>query len=245
MKIPADLDRLMSGIAESDSIAARMEFGERHPDLLPELDRRIEAARLAREEGKAVALPHPGLEIRRESRPLPTWGWILGGTVVGGLIAAAAWLRVPPAPEAVLSPPSPRRASAPISAPSSTAPSDIPPTATSPSVTVPEPTGLQEGPAGTPAPSSEKPQGIRLARTSLHAALGLIAEAGSLRIRIDPAVPDPEVEASFENQTPRAMLDTLGKVYGFGVLEEGPGSLLITPLPEPSGGDEEGGETSP
>ena len=240
-KPPPDLDRLAWSVAEEGDPRTRAAFAARHPEWADELERRVVVVAERRDAGRstgfAVAAP---LTSRRERRPLPLSAALMGGLAVGGTVLALALLLSPlrrtepalselPIPNRTsVAGTSPERLRVTAAATAEDSPSaenaspssgPIPPTSPTPN-----PLPAQDG--------SEAPTTIRFRRTSLHAALGLIGEAGGLRLRIDPAIPDPEVEEDLVDLTPREMIATLGGRYGFRVVPEGPRSLFLVPLAE-------------
>lgn len=242
-KMPPDLDRLAWSVAEGGDPRARAAFAARHPEWADELERRVEVVIERREVGRSVEFARGApLEGRGSRRPLGLAAALFGGLAVGGAVLAGALLLIAPrAAEPVAGTPPSRLGGVPSGAPSPpvadgrTQTADVPPSIPPSEDQVSK--GSDEG--------SEAPTTIRLRRTSLHAALGLIGEAGGLRVRIDPAVPDPEVQEDLVDLTPREMIASLGGRYGFRVVPEGPSSLFLVPLPEGGeGGGERAGEAS-
>ncbi len=247
MRIPPELDRLAWSVAERGDPRARAAFAERHPEWADELERRVLLVAERRESGRPVDFAaHAPLPSSR--RPLGLAPALLGGLLVGGLALAFALSRLAPARPQSAPRPTTATPSAPLaSAPGAAAdlapapnPQVEPPAASPPSAAEADAASGDLG-ASTPDPATETPTTIRLRRTGLHAALGLIGEAGGLRVRVDPNVPDPEVEDDLVDLTPREMIARLGARYGFRVVPEGPRSLYVVPLAEgDAGGSAEG-----
>ena len=236
MKLPPDIDRLAWSVAESNDPRLRREFAARHPEYAEEMERR---ATLVDDRGHIPAHAASGIALPVRRGAVPTWAVVLAGVSVGAIAIAALLPRpgvvvhseIDTAVRTMRVPPE----SGGISAEQSTTnakPQDIPPVSSaSPDL----------------APAAPKTTSLRLEGTALHDALALIAAAGNLTIRVDPEIPDPEVRQNLTNLTPRQMIDQLGGEYGFRIVEEAPGSLVLVPLGEPGNApdhaaNEDGGE---
>lgn len=234
MKLPPDIDRLAWSVAESGEPRLRAEFAKRHPEFKEEMERR---AALVDDRGHTPAHASAGIALPVCSAPVPMWASVLAGLAVGAL---AVSLFIPrseaaePQASVMTAPASGTLASTGVSLPTLPTGSnrrtpanslqDIPPVSTA---------------SPTRTPNLEAEQTMRLEGTALHDALELIAEAGGLNIRVDPDIPDPEVRQELANLTPREMISRLGSEYGFRVVEEAPGSLVLVPLGEPTPQQEE------
>ena len=233
MKLPPDIDRLAWSVAESGDPRLREEFAHRHPEFAEEMERR---ATLVDDRGHTPAHAASGIALPLRRAPVPMWANVLVGLAVGAVIVSLFI----PRNERVESDPvqaaplrSAQNASSGVMPPANPQPAstvqDVPPVSTT-----------------SPTPIVEKgPTTMRLEGTRLHDALALIAAAGDLNVRVDSEVPDTEVREELTNLTPREMIARLGEEYGFRIVEESPGSLVLVPLSEVPPQAENSGETPP
>lgn len=231
MKLPPDLDRLAWSVAESGDPRLRAEFAARYPDHAEEMERR---AALVDDRGHLPAHADSGIALPKRRVPVPIWAVVFAGLAVGGIVVAALLPRrtATESAEPIVAARAPAADAATNTVPTIIAnqatptggPQDMPPVSTTapPTITT-----------ATPRPTS-----LRLEGTALHDAVALIAAAGQFTARFDPQIPDPEVRQNFSDLTPREMIDRLGSEYGFRIVEESPGSLLLVPIGEPTSGED-------
>jgi hypothetical protein len=243
MKLPKDIDDLMWQVAEDQSPELMDEFAARFPEHKGELVRRIQMVRQlkgARPKGAAaprrfkVSDPHPTV-------PLPRWVFALAGCtlLLAGAMAGILvqrFLNPPPSASQGTGGSSDQGASA-----RTGGPSNLPDGRGSSGVG----TGEPETPSGTggSSPSVEPPipQGpfdqritIEFDRVSLAAVLDAIALKTGVRLQAAPGMPELEIEARYYDLPAIAILNDLGRNFGFTPLKQTETEALLIPAVDPT-----------
>ena len=221
--VPPEIDALMWSLAEEGGPVAQAEFEARHARYGPELTRRIRMVAELREAGKKPT--HRPTFTPRPARVVPTPRWIVGAAVglsilaVGAFayVAASADERVPAPvlPHIVVDPPR-------LPAPKVVRDPVVVPT--------PQPPNPTEPP---PVAEHDKPRDIKFEDKSLVDAISLLAASAKLKATIAPGFPDKNVTLDYGSIGVMDALKAMGEEYGFSVLEEEEGAILVIPARPP------------
>lgn len=77
--------------------------------------------------------------------------------------------------------------------------------------------------------SATRPEHVQLRQVPLKAAIGAIEGQCAVQIETAPDLPNPTIDADYENQSAIEILQDLGQKYGFGVVQEGDARFLLVP----------------
>ena len=235
-KIPADVERLMWLVSESNDPHAIRDFEARFPQFGPELARR---RRMVADLKGAKGHPTPP-DNRIPAftpRPAPTATSARSLWVVGSLAAVAlafgsysigVWMtkeppKLPPVQPVETRPPVVPDTNI-YTPPAQTKPNPPEPTATVPAGTTPPPVANHE-PLRT----------LTLANTSLTAALKMIGQVAGYNVEIAPGFKDQQVSIDYTDVTTSEMIRDLGTRYGFTAFDQGEGTLIIVPAVDDAG----------
>lgn len=233
--IPADVDRLLWEVAESQDQSAFDDFERRFPHLVGELGQRIQLVRELRGAKSNGHLPGkiPAFEHRQPSRAAPAnrLAWAGGALVLAGLALGAFsvtrnFMRVAPTP--VVQRPLPNPNVAP--------PVQLP---------TPDPTPVQQGtttggpvPDPKPSPSTGpkflQPQDVMFSHTKMQTAMLAIAQTNGLTIEFAPNCPNPEIDLNYHRMNPIDIFKDMGRQFGFTPFKNGNRAILIVPARDPN-----------
>jgi hypothetical protein len=228
-RIPAPINALMWRIAEEGSPQAASEFEERYPEHATELSRRIEMLHDLKG-ARPASLPQVAALVPRfaprETRlpPSPRMiAWTSG--LVLAAVASAAYA------VSMLTMPVPT----PAVKPNYAAPTVKAPVAVDPDVNPTNPVTENEAPAPPVAtPLYMRPQDLRVQHATLSAVIDMIGKQGKISILAAPGMPNPTVDADYDQVTTMEMLNDLGVRYGFTPFDQGDGSIVIYPVRDPN-----------
>lgn len=226
-RIPQDIDDLMWTVAESGDAAAIEQFGERYPDFRAEMGKRLALVRQFRaSRPNQEATPRFQRPVGSVRAPLrwtfaPAAAILLAALGFAAYQAASYSMRPKPQPIAV----------APIETapPVQSEPIKVESAQRDPNYRVLEPdreTPIQVTPEEVPW---EKPIAMKLTGVRLRDALQAIAIQGGLTLELAPGMPDVFVEMEYAGQKPMAILEDMGRSFGFTALDQGQGRVLIVP----------------
>ena len=223
--VPAEIDSLMWRLAEEGGPAARAEFESRHVRYAPELARRVAMVNELRQAGR-TASPRPTF-TPRPVRRVPPPAWAIGAVV--GLVAIAVGavafvaasrpsgastapvvVQTPREPDAteVVTPPQERSLPRPEPMP------------------IEPPQRVVEKPKDAPY---ETPRDVRIDSTDLAMAIELVAAGGGLKVTVAPGLENRKVSFEYTGLNTIDALQAMGEEFGFSVLEEGEGAVLVVP----------------
>lgn len=246
-KVPPELDRLMWTLAEEGNPKALEEFGGRYPDHVAELGRRLSMVRGLRGGKKTLAAATvpaiPTFSLRRTESRSP-FQWTLIGALVTGAVAAACytvWLFGQPVEGAKNL--QTVKSDAPVIAPPAVSGTDpvIPPAANPvysdhlPSNNPTQAAPLPSAPITTPrenvakTPSYLKPKSVKWREVKLISAIRLLSAESQLQVEIAPGFQDQTIDVDIQDRNTIEILKELGKRYGFTVMEQGEGQVLVVP----------------
>ena len=230
-KVAPEIDELMWSLAEARDPQALDEFGQRHPDMILELGKRLSLTaglRGAAESGRPSSIP------RFTPRPMaqPIWARPLAlaaaATVLSALAIGSFMItRDLPAPEPT---PVVSVGSGPIEKPRNPVvePDLLRPNHDGPSTSNPAP------PPQEP-PFYMQPHTVEVTAANLPQVLDRIGQECGLEITM-PDVPadlaDIQIEARYYNRSGMDMLNDLGSKYGFTAFSQGGNKVLIVPARE-------------
>lgn len=225
--IPPEIDALLWQLAEEGGPLAREEFERRHARYGPELARRVLMVTELRQAGKVVA--HRPKFTPRPARvtSVPRWASIGAGGLAIVAIGTIAYVVAAPAerPAAI--------APVPIRVPRiETAPAKVPPTVVKQTPQDPVETPVEEPPSMVA--SYLRPREVQMADTSLTTAISLVAAGGGLKVTVAPGFEDRKVTFDYRGSGLNTIqvLRTMGEQFGFSVLDEEEGSVLVIPARE-------------
>ena len=220
--VPPEIDALMWRLAEDGGAVAQAEFEARHARYGPELSRRIRMVAELRQAGKTVC--HRPTFTPRPVRTAPAPRWAVGSAVGLAILAvgAVAYVAASGGERPASIPPTPKIETSPARVPDSVV-QKAPEVRPAPVVSPPE----DPGPA--PVAERDKLRDVRIADTSLAAAIELVAAGGGFKATVAPGFPDQKVSLDYRELSSLDMLKAMGERYGFSVLEEGEGEVLIVP----------------
>lgn len=232
--IPPEIDALMWSLAEEGGPVAQAEFEARHTRYGPELTRRIRMVAELRQAGKSVV--HRPTFTPRPVRVAPAPRWAVASVIGLAVIAFGAVTYV-----AVSSSEKPK---APVVHNTPKAPVETP---TPQSEEKPQPTFtppfhdpiVDNVPKDTPKPVPDymKPRDIKIEQTSLTEAISLVAQGSGLQVTVAPGFEDRQVTLDYRGLNAIDTLQAMGEQYGFTVLQEEEGHVLVVPArsaPEPA-----------
>lgn len=228
--IPPEIDALMWRLAEEGGPIAQMEFEQRYTRYGPELTRRIRMVAELRQAGKTVA--HRPSFTPRPVRTAPTPRWAVGTALGLAALAVGAVAYVVSSGGEQRTPPQvvPRVDTRPAVLPKPNVvfapPKEEPPTV-GPPPTAPPPKA--EPPAST---RDDKPRDVRIADTNLLAAIQLVAAGGGIKATVAPGFVDQKVTLDYRGLSTLDTLRAMGDQYGFSVLEQEEGHVLVVPARE-------------
>ncbi|RYG49277.1 hypothetical protein EON79_01835 [bacterium] len=235
-QVPPEIESLIWTIAEDPTEKAVQEFHGRYPTYAGELARRIATVRALKGAGKENPPRRPGFTPRPEPAPAGrTAAWAAGLALAAVAVASFTFAifarRQPDAP-------------APQPIPVVVAPKPTPTIEPKP-IPQPDPepaltNDLQEGDVGPikeETPSWRKPRKVTLKGVALVTALQTIAAQGGLKIQIDPGMPNPTINVSYQNLNTVEILQKMGLEYAFTPYDQGDGSVIIVPAREDEGQD--------
>ena len=224
--IPPEIDDLLWRLAEDGGPAARAEFETRHARYGPELSRRVRMVAELRQAGRALV--HRPSFTPRPKKVAATPRWAVGAAIGTGTLALGAVVYVlassgerptmPPPPPVVRTSPAPPPSPAPVALGS-----EEPKRPSTPAPPV-------ETEPATPTPKYLVPREVRVADTSLVAAIQLVAAGGGLQATIAPGFEDRKVTHDYRGLNTLDALRAMGQEDGFTVLEEQEGHVLIVPV---------------
>jgi hypothetical protein len=236
-KIAPDIDRLMWTIAEESDLQAAEEFEKRFPELKLELAKRFALVRNLKVSRAPQA--NSGEIPRFTPRPAPATypllrpAWAAGLALLLVLVAfgsyqlTAGYMRNRP-PEVVPIPAAPRAEGQP--APDTVNPRDVL-RGNAPQVRQ----DRQYDPPPAPVtPTYMRPTTVALEDVGLHTALIAIADQTGMSLDIAPGTPNPSITISYTGVSGFAMIEDMGKQYGFTALHQGENRFLIIPAREES-----------
>ncbi len=231
-RIPSSIDELMWLVADQDSPDAIDSFIRRYPEYRREMTRRAMAVKdLRRSKPSLVGDSIPRF-VKRNPRPMFSQRQMAMAMSVGVLaIAFTSYALVrgfSPSATPVTQPAVGGTRGVQLPTPAGPVDSGGPkvsgqevPGSANPAVVSP-----------TPAPTDprySKPITIKLERAKLVDALSLICASAGLVAEIAPGMPDIEVVADYSGMPAMGVLQDMAKTYGFSVLDEGNGQVLIIP----------------
>ena len=225
--IPLEIDALLWKLAEEGSPVACAEFETRHKRYGTELSRRIKMVEELRAAGKP-SVRRPAF-TPRPIRSASTPRWAVGGVVALATLAvgAVAYLAASSGerPFQVVSHPpvSPGRPKRTEENPSLPRDDRRKPEAP------PIPTTT---PPSAPIPGYLTPRDVRIADTTLATAIELVARSGGLRATVAPGFEDRRVSLDYRGLNTIETLKAMGEEYGFSVLDEEEGHVLVVPVRE-------------
>ena len=229
-EIPPEIDTLLWRLAEEDNPIARDEFETRHARYGPELSRRIKMVEELRAAGKSVI--HRPAFSPRPIRASPPPRWAVGGATVlavlavgtvAYLVASGTTRTLSPARSAPTPTPTPVVVRTPEHAPQIKVETVRPPE----NLSIP-----QEVPTPRPEPDYLTPRDVRVADTALTAAIQLVAAGGGLKVTVAPGFEDRRVTLDYRGLNTLDTLKAMGEEYGFTVLDEEEGHVLVVPVRE-------------
>ncbi len=224
--IPPEIDALMWSLAEEGGPVAQAEFEARHARYGPELTRRIRMVAELRQAGKSPV--HRPTFTPRPVRVAPAPRWAIASVVGLAVLAFGAVTYVAvssgekPKPATVQNSPK-----APIENPS-------PPSEDKPAPTFTPPFHdpiVNNAPKddSKPVPDYLKPRDIKIEQTSLTAAIELVAQGSGLKVTVAPGFEDRQVTLDYRGLNAIDTLHAMGDQYGFTVLQEEEGHVLVVP----------------
>jgi hypothetical protein len=227
-RIPADVERLMWLVAESNDPAAIKDFETRFPTFAVELAKRLRmVSDLKHAKSNGPKIDRIPVFTPRDLRPTPAsrGNWIAGGVALAALamasFSATTWLTKKPEPlpkpEAVVTKP--------VDIPNQTVKVPVNPPQQAPIV----PNPRQEPVVSVPPSNNETLKTLRLSNTSLLAALKLIGEMAGYRVDVAPGLQDEQISIDYDQVTTSEMLRDLGSRYGFTPFDQGDGTIIIVP----------------
>lgn len=234
-KIPADVERLMWMVAESNDPSAIQDFENRFPAFGPELAkrRRMVSDLKHAKSNTSVADRIPAFTPRETVASAPSRGtWVVASIALAAVAVASysatSWItkekRPLPKPEPVITTPvvvPDTTVRVPANPPVQTPPVQTPPTQ------VPQP--WQAPVMADPPSNQESLKTLKLSNTSLIAALKMIGEMAGYRVEVAPGLPDQQISVDYDQVTTSEMLKDLGSRYGFTPFDQGDGSIIIVP----------------
>lgn len=226
--IPPEIDALMWRLAEEGGPVAQAEFEARHARYGPELTRRIRMVAELRQAGKTVPVHRPTF-TPRPVRVAPTPRWAVFGSVALAVVAVGAISYVaasagekPKAPVVQQNPPTPE--------PSNPAPvNETPKLPIEPKTPVVVDNTPVETPDEKPTPDYLKPRDVKIADTNLTAAIMLVGQGAGLQVTVAPGFEDRKVSLDYRGLNAIDTLHAMGEQYGFSVLQEEEGHILVVP----------------
>ena len=222
--IPPEIDALMWQLAEGGGPVAQAEFETRHTRYGPELSRRIRMVAELRQAGKTVH--HRPTFCPRPTRVSPAPRWAVGSVVGMAALAVGAVAYVSfsgEKPRPVPLPTVPHIETRPVETPS--------PVVVSPPKAVPAPDIVRNT---EKTPKYLLPRDVQIADTNLTTAIQLVAAGGGLRATLAPGFEDQRVSLDYRGSGLNTIdtLKAMGEQYGFSVLEEEDGAVLVVPVRE-------------
>jgi hypothetical protein len=239
-RIPREIDDLMWSVVESGDMAAIDQFADRYPMYKAELGKRLGAVRKLR-------ASRPGMEAAHAPRFTPKSGtttplpsrqprWAMGLAAAAALSALAFGSTVAYR-ELVLNRPAPVVRVEPVP----TDPVEVPEVAvkgpTTQDYRVYDPDKSGTVPPRQPEPRVmpwDKPIAFRAEGIRLMNAIEAIAMQGSLTIEVAPGMPDISINLDYQDASAISILRALGQNFGFTVLEQQPGTVLLVPERDPN-----------
>lgn len=229
--VPPELDALMWRLAEEGGDAARAEFEARHARYGPELDRRIRMVEELRKAGRTVA--HRPAFTPRPVRVAPAPRWTMGAAIgLATLAVGAVAYVVASSGESVVQKASPVPSMRVDPVVPSREPAVVQSKPPESKVDVPAPV-VQQEPAPERTPPYLKPRDVKIEDTGLTTAINLVAASGGLRVTVAPGFENRKVTFEYPGLNTVDALKAMGEEFGFSVLDEEPGHVLVVPAREP------------
>lgn len=235
MKVPPAIDAVMWELAESADTAAQDAFVARYPEYQAELAQRVRMVRglkglkpAAKTKERFVPVSDP-LPMPTTNRwMLPVAATLVLGSLVFATVSITRWLdgqNHQKGAVTVTVPPLQR-------APDKEDRPDVPP-----AQVVPKNVNPSNGQPTQPA----KPQTawdvlvtLDSDRTTLAAALQQVAAQAGISLEYGPGLPDIDIEARYQGQPARLVMQDLGKNFGFTVLQQTQNTGLVIPAVDPN-----------
>ncbi|MBI1756559.1 MAG: hypothetical protein HYR64_05575 [Fimbriimonas ginsengisoli] len=246
--IPSDIDRMLWNLTDSRNAQAIADFEGRYPEWKAELDRRLQMLDQLRgaRDLATVAIPSgPFIPTVTIPRPNMRVSWTFGAlglaAIAGASFFATRSLLDGPAPSVPLAP-----AATPQEYPTGNTYIGHRYGAERESAAVP-PRGragdgadfggpvplkaLPKAPPGAepPLPMRKRPMTIHVVSASMQSVLEAISSHALLDLFIAPGTPNPDIRVDYIDMSPMAILQDMGKRFGFTALEEGSDTVLIVP----------------
>jgi hypothetical protein len=237
-KLPADVDRLLWEVAESQDPKAFDDFQVRFPHLVLELGQRIKLVRELRgaRSDSVTSVRAPHFEYRKPSpAPISRFTWV-GAALALTALGFGAFLvtkQLNPAPrtsQAITQLPPPVQSVAPVAPNSALAnPQSAPPS-----------TLVDNGPGSNSTykgPRWQQNQDVKFAREHLQTVLAAVAYQGGLNIVFAPDTPNPTIAMEYHGMNSVEIIQDLGRKFGFSAMKNGPTDVLIVPARDPNAKD--------
>jgi hypothetical protein len=233
-RIPADVERLMWLVAESNDPNAIADFDSRFPEFSSELARRrrmvsdLKGAKAS----AAVESRIPAFVPRQTQLNPPSRGkWIAGSLALAALAVASYSITTLTTKQPPVLPKVERVNTEPVSPPPTTV-YVPPPKKYAPPVENPAPVN----PSPNPAIGNQEPRKtLKLSNTSLTAALKMIGEMEGYRVEVAPGFADQQVSIDYDGFTTSDMLKDMGQRFGFTPFDQGDGTIIIVPAVDAGG----------
>jgi hypothetical protein len=228
-RVPPDLDRLMWTLVEDGDPRAVEEFGQRFPELRPELGKRLAVMRDLRGArsslGRRGTPPHFEPPLPGEgSRLKPAWAgaalFVLAVAAFASYALTRTMIATPRAnPQAPPTQPADSGSQndfvhQPLPKPNSTEP--------------PQPDETTR----VPGPYQQK-FSLKIDRAPLLDAIQTVAQRSGMQVQIAPGMDNPDVAVEYTEMTGMEILVDMGKQMGFTSFYEGDGNVLILPAVDP------------
>lgn len=236
--IAPEIDRLMWKIAEDRDETAAADFSQQFPHLRAELEGRMSMVRNLRGAKGAVlgsAAGIPQFEPRYVPTPLYSNKFVWAGALAVLSVMGVASYFVTTSlvkPEAVVVNTRPAVYVAPSNKEDVRQFTNVgigaPPTTTTPGKPQPYPKETQPA---APIVNELRPQ-VRFTGTPLVQVLQAVAAETQLTLELAPRMPNPEIDAHYENLTGLEILADLGRKFGFKAFPQEGKRVLIVPTIE-------------
>jgi len=222
--IPPEIDALMWSLAEEGGPVAQAEFEARHARYGPELTRRIRMVAELRQAGKSPV--HRPTFTPRPVKVAPTPRWAVVSVVGLAVVAFGAVTYVAVSsgekPKTVIQQDPPQKTPEPPKPQTTYTPPFHDPIVNNIPPEVP-----QDPPKKVPA--YMKPRDIKIEQTSLTTAIALVAQGSGLQVTVAPGFEDRQVTLDYRGLNAIDTLHAMGEQYGFTVLQEEEGHVLVVP----------------
>lgn len=234
MKYPPELDALMWEVAEADSTELMDEFGGRYPEHKAELVRRIQMVRQLKGSRPKSATQKTFVPPAAAPKPKPTaglnWSFVGAGAI---LLAVGALAGV--GISALVQKPAPITINTPAAQPEPQRPTEEEnrrleeQTWINPSGETTAP--VQNPPQTAPAPINpvDRLVTVRATNMSLDLVLEAIASQAGVALQAAPGMPDLAIDADYSNLPAIAVLNDLGRNFGFTPMIQSDREVLLIP----------------